>query len=64
MAGLYEPIWRFFEAIHDCMVEAWEWFVAILEPYVWQIALLGLVIVLDLVVMSLLPVVLLGGCFR
>ena len=60
---LYEPTWRFFESIHDCMMETWEWFVVTLEPYAWQMALLGLVIVLDWIAMSLLSAVLPGGCF-
>jgi len=55
---LYEPIWRFFESIHNGIAEAWEWFVATLEPYIWQIALLDLVIVL------LLLVALLRRCFQ
>jgi len=58
MTGLYEPIWRFFESVHNYMAETWDRIVEKLSPFVWAIALFNLAVTL------LLLVILLRGCFR
>ena len=59
---LYEPIWRFFESIHDCIVdcvvEAWDWIVEKLRPYAL------FVLLFNLAAAFLLLVTLLRGFFQ
>jgi hypothetical protein len=59
---IYEPIWRFFELIHNftvnCVAGTWDWIVEKLRPYIWAISLFNLTAVL------LLLVVLLRRCFQ
>lgn len=58
MSNLYEFIWRFFESIHDRVVETWDWIVEKLRPLAWFVALFNLIGTL------LLLVILLRACFQ
>lgn len=53
---LYKPIWRLFEAIHNCMVGTWDWIVEKLSPFAWA--------VFSLTIVLLFLIVVLRSCFQ